>query len=108
MTVHTDHKPLVPIFSKSIFNAPKWSQRMILRLQKYNLVVKYCPGSQMYIADMLNRAYLKDQQHKEITPYQIFQLEHEESVIAEIETVNFAEYLRVSEATQQQIKSHMQ
>ena len=62
----------------------------------------------LYIADMLNRVYLKDQQHKEITPYQIFQLEHEESVIAEIETVNFAEYLRVSEATQQQIKSHMQ
>ena len=26
VTVNTDHKPLVPIFSKSIFSAPKWLQ----------------------------------------------------------------------------------
>ena len=60
VTVHTDHEPLVPIFSKSIFHAPKRLQRMILKLQKYNLVLKYCPGSQMYIADMLSRAYLEN------------------------------------------------
>ena len=68
VTVNTDHKPLVPIFSKSIFSAPKRLQRMILRLQKYNLAVKYCPGSQMYIADKLSRAFLTDQRYKEITP----------------------------------------
>ena len=108
VTVNTDHKPLVPIFSKSIFSAPKRLQRMILRLQKYNLEVKYCPGTQMYIADMLSRAFLKEQQYKEITPYQIFRLQHEEAVFRAIEEINFAEYLRVSEATQQQIKKHTQ
>ena len=41
ITVSTDHKPLVPIFTKSIFKAPKQLQRMILRLQKYNLKVQY-------------------------------------------------------------------
>jgi len=106
VTVNTDHKPLVPIFSKSIFNAPKRLQRMILRLQKYNLVVKYCPGSQMYIADMLSRAYLTDQGHKDITPYQIFQIEHEETVRTEIEAINFTDYLKLSEVTQQQVKKH--
>ena len=108
VTIHTDHKPLVPIFSKSIFHAPKRLQRMILKLQKYNLVLKYCPGSQMYIADMLSRAYLKNQQFKEITLYQLFQLQQEEATLADIETINFAEYLRVSEATQQKIKKHTQ
>ena len=106
VTVHTDHKPLVPIFSKSIFHPPKQLQRMILKLQKYNLVLKYCPGSQMYIADMLSRAYLENQQFKEITPYQLFQLQQEEATLADIETINFAEYLRVSETTQQKIKKH--
>ena len=108
VTINTDHKPLVPIFSKSLFNAPKRLQRMILRLQKYNLVVRYRPRSQMYIADMLSRAYLKEQHYKEVTPYQIFQLDHENAVFTDIETINLAEYLRVSEATQQQIKKHTQ
>ena len=61
---------------------------MILRLQKYNLVVKYCPGTQMYIADMLSRAYLKEQQCKETPPYQILQLQHEAAVFRAIEDIN--------------------
>lgn len=72
ITVKMDHKPMVPIFTKSIFKAPKRFQRMILRLQKYNLKVQYCPGSWMYIADMLSRAYLMEHHSKETTDYQIF------------------------------------
>ena len=33
-TVETDHKPLVPIFQKSLHSAPKRLQRMLLRLAK--------------------------------------------------------------------------
>jgi len=57
---------------------------MILRLQKYNLVLKYCPGSQMYIADMLSRLYMKDQQYKDMTPYEILQLQQEAAKPVEI------------------------
>ena len=75
---------------------------MILRLQKYNLAVKYCPGSQMYIADMLSKAFIIDQQHKEKTPYQIFKLStKKQSVLKSNQPINFTDYLRVSEATQQ-------
>ena len=62
----------------------------------------------MYIADMLSRAFLTDQRHKEITPYQIFQIEHEETVSAEIEAINFTDYLRVIGATQQRVRKHTQ
>ena len=62
----------------------------------------------MYIGDMLSRAFLKEQRYKEIKPYQIFQLQHEEAIFRAIEGINFAEFLRVSEATQQQIKRHTQ
>jgi len=30
MVVHTDHRPLVSIFNKPIYNAPKRLQRMLL------------------------------------------------------------------------------
>ena len=108
ITVSTDHKPLVPIFTKSIFKAPKQLQRMILRLQKYSLKVQYCPGSQMYIADMLSRAYLKESVSNMTPDYQIFQLIHKDSVFQDIEDTNFMEYLRMSEATHAQIKQYTQ
>jgi len=49
---------------------------MLHRLQRYNIEVKYKPGSQMYLADHLFRAYLPDQgeQDKE---FQVFALEVE-------------------------------
>ncbi|XP_033727655.1 uncharacterized protein K02A2.6-like [Pecten maximus] len=44
---------------KPLFAAPARLQRLMLRLQKYTLSVTYRPGSTMYIADQLSRAYLK-------------------------------------------------
>ena len=61
ITVESDHKPLQSVFKKSLLSAPGQLQRMILRLQKYNINVVYKPGSQMYVADHLSRAYLADQ-----------------------------------------------
>ncbi|KAK9751699.1 hypothetical protein QE152_g4840 [Popillia japonica] len=52
--VETDHKPLIHIFEKDLSKIPSRLQRMILKLMKYNLEVKYLP------ADALSRAYLKD------------------------------------------------
>ena len=83
-TVHTDHRSLVPIFNKPIYNAPKRLQRMLLRLQKYTLSVQYCPGWKMYIADMLGRAYLQEQTPTFMTEYQIFQLQQEVRLYKEI------------------------
>jgi len=59
VTVETDHKPLVSIVKKSLKSAPKHLQWMLLRLQRYNYTVVYCP-SQMFIPDTLSRAYLAD------------------------------------------------
>ena len=58
--VETDHKPLEEIFKKSLCDAPARLQRMLLRLQHYNLDVKYKKGPLMYIADTLSRAYLDE------------------------------------------------
>ena len=55
--VLSDHKPLESIFKKPIFKVPPRLQRMRLRLQKYNLKVRYIPGKFLHIADALSRAF---------------------------------------------------
>ena len=76
ITIESDHKPLQSIFKKSVLSAPCRLQRMILRLQRFNLVVKYKPAAQIYVADHLSRASLAD--NNEMTDnFQVFALEVE-------------------------------
>ena len=54
-TVQSDHKLLEMIHLKSMHNAPPRLQRMLLQLQKYDMEIKYKPGSEMLLADVLSR-----------------------------------------------------
>ena len=54
--VETDHKPLVPLFVKPLSDCPLRIQRLLLRVQRYDLKVSYTPGKFMYTADTLSRA----------------------------------------------------
>ena len=49
--VKTDHKPLVSIFKKPLNDCPMRLQRMLLRLQQYDLEVEYKKGVELYVAD---------------------------------------------------------
>ena len=55
--VETDHQPLELIVKKPLNSAPTRLQRMLLRLQRYSLDIKYKKGKHMYLADTLSRAY---------------------------------------------------
>ncbi len=55
VTVHTDHKPLQSTFQKPISLAPAWLQRMLLRISKYDLHVKYVGSKSVLLADTLSR-----------------------------------------------------
>ena len=46
------------ILQKPLLAAPKRLQRMMMRLQNYNLTVVYKLGQEMYLADTLSRAYI--------------------------------------------------
>ena len=54
--VESDHKPLEAILKKSILNAPKRLQRMMLRLQQFEFEVEYKKSPLMFLADTLSRA----------------------------------------------------
>ena len=56
----TDYKPLESIFKKPLNAAPPRLQRILLKLTKYVLDVRYVPGKKQVISDCLNRAPLTD------------------------------------------------
>nr|XP_034828815.1 uncharacterized protein K02A2.6-like [Maniola hyperantus] len=60
VTVETDHRPLITLFKKPLAEVPTRLQRLMLRLQSYDLKVEYKPGTKMYIADSLSRAALPE------------------------------------------------
>ena len=59
--VDSDHKPLVPITKKPLGKSPPRLQRLLLRLQKYDINIAYVPGKYVHVADALSRACLNEQ-----------------------------------------------
>ncbi|XP_014672357.1 PREDICTED: uncharacterized protein K02A2.6-like, partial [Priapulus caudatus] len=51
----TDHKLLEAIFKKHLSSAPPRISRMMLRVQKYDVEIKYVPGKDIPLADALSR-----------------------------------------------------
>ena len=58
ITVETDHKPLIAINNKPLCDASLRLQRMMLRIQKYDLEMIYTPGKYLIIVDTPSRSYL--------------------------------------------------
>ena len=52
--VESDHKPLEMICLKNLISAPVRLQRILLRLQQYDMVITYRPGKEMLLADALS------------------------------------------------------
>ena len=53
--VESDHKPLEAIQLKHLHQAPPRLQRMLLRIQAYDLTIRYKPGKDLLLADTLSR-----------------------------------------------------
>ena len=55
--IHTDHKPLIPLFStKNLEDLPVHIQRYRLRMMRFHFTISHVPGKQLTIADTLLRA----------------------------------------------------
>ena len=59
--VETEHCPLIAISRKYLCDAPPRLQRLLLRIQKYDLKLEYTPGKLLVVADTLSRAFSPNQ-----------------------------------------------
>lgn len=58
VTVENDHKPLESILRKPLSNAPKRLHDIMMKLNRYGIVLKFLKGKEVVIADTLRRAYI--------------------------------------------------
>jgi hypothetical protein len=56
--VQNDHRPLASILKKPLSQASRRMQTLMMRLYRYDITFEYVKGTQLYIADILSRAYL--------------------------------------------------
>ena len=56
--IETDHKPLESIHKKHLKNAPPRLARMLLRIQKYDVTIKYVHGKDLGLADAPSHVHL--------------------------------------------------
>ena len=56
--ITSDHKPLQAIV-KTLDQAPRRFQGMLLKAQKYDITVEHRPGKEMHIADHVPRSHLR-------------------------------------------------
>ena len=52
---NSDHQPLENIHLKHLSDAPPRLQRLLLKLQPYDITIKYLPGHTVAVADALSR-----------------------------------------------------
>ena len=69
-----DHKPLEDIHLKQLSDAPPRLQRLLLKIQPYNFVIKYVPGKDIQMAGALSSASPKKK--TEIKGLDVTILEH--------------------------------
>ena len=93
--IETDHKPLVSITKKPIHSAPKRLQRMLLRLQRYDVDLQYKKGKEMHIADALSRNYVKTSTPKS---------DSQSEFCHQIEDIVLSEHLPIATETIQQFR----
>jgi len=103
--VESDHKPLEAIFKKSLLNAPKRLQRMLLRLQRYEFEVSYRKGTFLLMANPLSRAYLSLKEATEAQEDVMAVSETRSPTEIETEQVNMLLYLPVKDETLCQIQN---
>ena len=80
VNVQTDHQALETIFKKPLHSAPRRLQKMMIRLQRYNIRVTYKKGTSLMLADTLSRAPLPTVNDSKQTNFEIFRIDIDSNI----------------------------
>lgn len=86
--IDSDHKPLESVLKKPLANAPRRLQGMILRIQGYDITVRYKKGKEMYLADTLSRAHVTSSANNQ----------------GDLEAINMVQFLLIREERLKKLK----
>ena len=94
--IYNDHKPLEQIFRKPLLSAPMRIQNMMLKLQWYDIELRYRKGTEMHVSDALSRAYL---------PCQTSDLINDNDIMDNLNmiSVSKSKYLQKQDLTQKEL-----
>ena len=91
---------------KSLLSAPKLLQKMLLRLQKFDLDVSYRKGTEIHMADPLSRAYLPLIKQDIVDTQEVWNVANTRLPMeVGTEYVDMAESVPIRKVTLQEIKS---
>ena len=78
----SDHKPLSSVICKGLINTPPRLQRMLLRLQKYNVTIVYHKGSEIVFMNHLSRNLNTKREAGKITELDQFSIGYVDLLLA--------------------------
>ncbi|XP_033760776.1 uncharacterized protein K02A2.6-like [Pecten maximus] len=95
VSVYSDHKPLETLFRKTLLSAPMRIQKMMIRLQWYDISVVYRKGKDMHVSDALSRAFLPPRVGEE-----------EDDILSAISMISVStqKYTEIQSATSSELK----
>lgn len=108
--IETDHQPLINIFKKPVTQATKRIQRMMLRLQRYDVKLKYKRDKEMYIADLLSRKCLEHNEKsdnskiEQVYTIHLGEKTHLNDIFVEIQQINMLQDAPLSDHQLTQIR----
>ena len=70
--VESDHQPLETITKKTLRDAPRRIQLMMLELQRYDVTLTYKRGTALVLADTLFSAYLRETEEDQTLEERVF------------------------------------
>ena len=95
--VITDHKPLVSLFRKLLVDSSPRLTRMLIQLLDYTLDVRYQPGAQMHLSNVISRLLM----HNSNTGSTIENLDVSVHAIEELTGFNFLSVANIRQHTSQ-------
>ena len=97
LTILSDHRPLESIVKKEMEKSPVRLEKMLMALQRYGYELRYKPGKEQVLADMLSRSSTAAESAMDLAKIEVFMSEIDDSSPEELTNLTDRRLARVRE-----------